>query len=82
MNDASRREHWEKVYTTKGESEVSWFQEDPTPSLEMMAVAGITPQSAVIDIGGGASRFVDALVKMDFETVTVLDLTLIGSSPM
>jgi hypothetical protein len=54
MNDASRREHWEKVYTTKGESEVSWFQEDPTPSLEMMAVAGITPQSAVIDIGGGA----------------------------
>ncbi len=28
MNDASRQEHWEHIYTTKGESEVSWFQEN------------------------------------------------------
>ena len=64
MNDTSRREHWEHVYTTKGESEVSWFQENPTPSLELMTLAGATPRSAVIDIGGGASRFVDALAEM------------------
>jgi hypothetical protein len=35
MNDLSRQHHWEKVYTTKGESEVSWFQETPVPSLEL-----------------------------------------------
>jgi hypothetical protein len=27
MNDLSRQHHWEKVYTTRGESEVSWFQD-------------------------------------------------------
>jgi SAM-dependent methyltransferase len=75
MNDTSRREHWEHVYTTKGESEVSWFQENPAPSLELMTFAGATPRSAVIDIGGGASRFVDALVGMSFQAVTVLDLS-------
>jgi 2-polyprenyl-3-methyl-5-hydroxy-6-metoxy-1,4-benzoquinol methylase len=75
MNDVSRRDHWENIYATKGEDEVSWFQENPTPSLELIALTGVTPRSAVVDIGGGASRLVDALVEMGFQAVTVLDLS-------
>jgi len=75
VNEVNRQEHWEKIHTTKGESEVSWFQENPAPSLELMTLAGTTPRSAVVDIGGGASRFVDALVEMGFQAVTVLDLS-------
>ena len=29
MSDIARQAHWENVYTTKGEKEVSWFQENP-----------------------------------------------------
>ena len=46
MNDVSRQEHWKNVYDTKGEGEVSWFQENPIPSLEWMTLAGATPRSA------------------------------------
>ena len=45
MNDANRKAHWETVYTTKGENEVSWFQENPSPSLELIDLAGSTPDS-------------------------------------
>jgi trans-aconitate methyltransferase len=75
MNEANRKEHWQKVYTSKNENEVSWFQEYPTSSIELIALAGAGLNSAVIDIGGGASRLVDALVKMDMRDVTVLDLS-------
>jgi trans-aconitate methyltransferase len=75
MNDVSRQDHWENVHTTKGENEVSWFQENPTPSLELMTLAAATPSMAVIDIGGGASRLVDVLVATGFQAVTVLDLS-------
>ena len=75
MNEANRKEHWEKVYASKNESEVSWFQEWPTSSIELIALAGAGLNSAVIDIGGGASRLVDALVKLDMRDVTVLDLS-------
>jgi trans-aconitate methyltransferase len=75
MNDVSRQKHWENVYATKGENEVSWFQENPTPSLELITLVDATPRSAVIDIGGGASRLVDALVQKGFQAVTVLDLS-------
>ena len=75
MNAAERQAHWESVYTTKGEKEVSWFQETPAPSLELLALIGATARSAVIDVGGGASRLVDSLVARGYEDITVLDLS-------
>ncbi|MEH2589372.1 class I SAM-dependent methyltransferase [Bradyrhizobium sp. AZCC 1721] len=75
MGDAGRQAHWENVYTTKGENEVSWFQQIPAPSLDLIVQAGVTHKSAIIDIGGGASRLVDSLVEQGFEDVTVLDLS-------
>ncbi|NOJ40674.1 class I SAM-dependent methyltransferase [Bradyrhizobium australiense] len=75
VGDAGRQAHWENVYTTKGENEVSWFQQSPVPSLDLIAQAGATSNSAIIDIGGGASRLVDNLVEQGFEDITVLDLS-------
>src|ERR1035437_7431172 len=54
MNDLSRQDHWEKVYTTRGENQVSWFQETPAPSLELIGLVGAIRSSAIIDIGRGA----------------------------
>ena len=75
MGDTSRQAHWENVYATKGENEVSWFQESPAPSLELIVQAGAVSNSAIIDIGGGASRLVDNLIEQEFQDVTVLDLS-------
>jgi ubiquinone/menaquinone biosynthesis C-methylase UbiE len=71
----SRQAHWETVYASKSEREVSWFQENPAPSLELIAEAGAAPTSAVVDVGGGASRLVDALLEKGFREVTVLDVS-------
>ncbi len=75
MTDANQKSHWETVYTTKGENEVSWFQEDPAPSLELIGLARPTPETAIVDIGGGASRLVDLLITRGFKQVTVLDIS-------
>ena len=75
MSDTDRHNHWENVYTTKGEDQVSWFQETPAPSLELIELAGAVPASGIIDIGGGASRLADCLVSQDYEDVTVLDVS-------
>ncbi len=75
MNDASRKAHWENVYGTKAENEVSWFQESPVPSLELIDLARPAPAAAIVDIGGGASHLVDELIDRGFTDVTVLDLS-------
>ena len=75
MSDIERQAHWEDVYTTRGEKEVSWFQENPAPSLDLIALTGLSEDAAIIDIGGGSSRLVDDLITRKFRRLTVLDLS-------
>lgn len=75
MPPHDRQTHWQTVYTTKAETEVSWFDDTPDLSLTLLAEAGLTPTMSVIDIGGGASRLVDALVTSGQAHVTILDLS-------
>ena len=66
--------HWENVYATKDSSEVSWFEESPKLSLELIAAA-YDGRGGVVDIGGGASRLAGALVEAGYAPVAVLDLS-------
>jgi 2-polyprenyl-3-methyl-5-hydroxy-6-metoxy-1,4-benzoquinol methylase len=75
MGSIGSKAHWENVYATRGEREVSWFQDNPAPSLELIAMTGISADAAIIDIGGGASRLVDALVERKLGRITVLDIS-------
>ena len=70
-----RQAHWEGVYTTKEETGVSWFQDDPKPSLELIERVGPSKDADIIDIGGGASRLPDALLARGFRRVVVLDIS-------
>jgi SAM-dependent methyltransferase len=70
-----RQSHWETVYSTKSETDVSWFQETPEPSLALLALVGAGSNSAIVDVGGGASRLVDALLVEGYTDLTVLDLS-------
>jgi hypothetical protein len=37
-----RKVHWDRVYTTKASAEVSWFQPEPTLSLQLLESSGLT----------------------------------------
>ncbi len=75
MSELGRQAHWENVYITKDEKGVSWFQVKPDISLDLILATGVNATASIIDIGGGASRLVDALIDEGFEAVTVLDLS-------
>ena len=70
-----RKEHWQQVFTSKGERDVSWFEALPATSLQMMESAGLGPDTCVIDVGGGDSRLVDALASRGLDCVAVLDVS-------
>lgn len=72
---SDRSTHWDNVYATKGETEVSWFQDSPAISLDMIRSASPDHNTAIIDIGGGASRLVDALLRDGYRDLAVLDLS-------
>lgn len=69
-----RHTHWQDVYRSKDESEVSWYQPLPGVSLDLIARSGLGPQARIVDVGGGASTLVDALLDRGFRNLTVLDI--------
>lgn len=70
----ARREHWETVYREKEEDAVSWFQERPRTSLELIARTGRDRSARIVDVGGGASRLVDSLLDAGYTDLTVVDV--------
>jgi len=70
-----RREHWDHVYGSKSPQQVSWYQDTPESSLELIAHTGAGPEAAVIDVGGGASLLVDHLLDAGYRDLTVLDVS-------
>ena len=77
--DASRAEqakaHWEQIYRSHDPTQVSWFEAQSTMSLKMIAAANLTPDTAIVDVGGGASMLVDALLARGYRHLTVLDVS-------
>jgi trans-aconitate methyltransferase len=78
VHDGDRQGHWDGAYSAKGEAGVSWFENRPTTSLELIEEIGGTPVSTIIDIGGGASRLVDVLIEIGWQSIAVLDVAGIG----
>lgn len=72
---AGRERHWNAAYSTKGEGGVSWFEDWPAPSLELIAQTGAGLDASLIDIGGGASRLVDAWLSGGRGHISVLDIS-------
>jgi ubiquinone/menaquinone biosynthesis C-methylase UbiE len=70
-----RKQHWEQVYATKSPLDVSWYQTQPTLSLDLIGHAGVAHDAPVIDVGGGASVLVDRLLTRGFARVAVLDIS-------
>jgi ubiquinone/menaquinone biosynthesis C-methylase UbiE len=69
------RDHWNRVYTTRTPTRVSWFQEHAQQSVALIDQAGVAKDAAIIDVGGGASTLVDDLVAGSYSNITVLDLS-------
>lgn len=72
--EETRPAHWDHVYERAAET-VSWYQAEARVSLELLASAAIGPSESVLDIGGGASTFVDGLLERGYADITVLDIT-------
>jgi hypothetical protein len=66
------QEHWARIYATKAIGSVSWYQAEPTLSLDMIARAA-APPARVIDVGGGTSFLVDRLLEKGYQPA-VLDI--------
>ncbi|MFI5187433.1 MAG: class I SAM-dependent methyltransferase [Chitinophagales bacterium] len=71
----NNKEHWNKIYATKAENEVSWFQTYPKTSVEFIELFNLPLTANIIDIGGGDSHLADVLIEKGYQNIWVLDIS-------
>ena len=69
--------HWNAAYAG-GDHSTGWFEAEARTSLELLDALGVPPDASVVDVGGGASRFVDALIARGHRDLAVLDLSAVA----
>ena len=62
--------HWERIYKTKTPQEVSWTENEPNMSLELISKAKLSLDAQIIDVGGGDSQLVDRLIDLGYKNLT------------
>jgi trans-aconitate methyltransferase len=66
--------NWRDTYELKRAAARSWSEDFPATSLQFTLDCSLPFDAAVLDVGGGAAKFVDALLDVGYRDVTVLDL--------
>lgn len=69
------KQHWENVFATKQETEVSWFQPYPKTSVAFLKLFNLPLHASIIDVGGGDSHFADVLIDNGYKNIYVLDIS-------
>ena len=75
MKMSEKKQHWENVYHTKNDNEVSWYQETPTTSLNTILQLKMDTKAKIIDVGGGNSNLTRDLLGNNFIHLFVLDIS-------
>lgn len=75
MSSETLRLHWDKVYSTKKNAEMSWFQQRPGTSLSFIAGFRLPKNARIVDVGGGDSFLVDHLLAEGYTDITVVDIS-------
>ena len=69
------KSHWENIYSSKNEDGVSWFQEYPKTSIDLIEKYSINKSISIIDIGSGRSRILKNLIDNEYDNLTYLDIS-------
>ena len=70
------KSHWEHIYKTKKSDGVSWYQETPYESIELIQKFSTSNSDTIIDTGCGKGFLADNLLKLNYENITLVDISL------
>jgi len=74
----SMKEHWNEIYDALDIDELPWQEEIPEPSIKLLSKCHINKDEPILDVGAGASTFVDYLINQGFSNINATDISEIA----
>jgi ubiquinone/menaquinone biosynthesis C-methylase UbiE len=71
----SIKEHWDEIYEALDADELTWYEEIPMPSIRLLSKCQINKDESILDVGAGASTFIDYLLNQGFKNIIAADIS-------
>ncbi len=69
---------WDKIYSEKEDTELSWYEEFPAPAVEMLNKCSLQINDSIFIAGAGTSTIVNYLIDNKYSNIIANDISLIS----
>jgi ubiquinone/menaquinone biosynthesis C-methylase UbiE len=76
--NGSIKEHWNEIYAALDGDELTWYEEIPEPSIKLLSKCHINKNEYILDVGAGASTFIDYLINQGYSNIIAADISEIA----
>jgi ubiquinone/menaquinone biosynthesis C-methylase UbiE len=69
------KDHWNNIYTAKEVTKLGWYEEMHAPSLKLLSKCVLGKDDTILDVGAGASTFIDNLIAQKYQKIIAADIS-------
>ncbi|MDP3352398.1 MAG: class I SAM-dependent methyltransferase [Flavobacteriaceae bacterium] len=75
MSEIDYKSHWEKVYNKTEFDKLGWYEKEAAPSLDLIQLCNLPKDAKILNVGAGATTFVDDLLKLGYTNLLANDIS-------
>lgn len=75
MTEIDYKLHWEKVYSKTPFDKLGWYEKEAIPSLDLIQLCKLPKDAKILNVGAGATTFVDDLLELGYTNILVNDIS-------
>jgi hypothetical protein len=67
-------EHWNKAYQKTPTTNLGWYEENPTSSLELIEACDLSNDAVIFNAGAGATSLIKLLLEKGYKNIIINDI--------
>ncbi len=73
--EVNLKEHWNKVYSSRADEKLGWYEEFPQKSICLVDKCNLPPHAVILNVGAGTTTLVKFLLLMGYTNIIATDLS-------
>ena len=69
------KNHWNKIYSKSEVNKLGWYEESPTPSLELIKKCKLNKDAVILDVGSGTTTLIEKLIMDGYNNIVATDIS-------
>ncbi len=68
-------DHWQNIYNDVDITKLGWYEDESTPSLQLIEKSNIAKNALILNVGAGSTTLIDSLVENNYTNLIANDIS-------